>query len=133
MPRYNMLSSFFLLLSAAASLKSSVVAFSPLPSNLPTSSAVSALFDTKVGIFFGTSTGSTEEVAYLISEEFGPDIASEPIEIDGVADSVASEFAKYGALVVGTPTWNTGADSGKLILIACLLDWVDDVCWIEFR
>ena len=72
-------------------------------------------------------------MAYLISEEFGPDIASEPIEIDGVADSVASEFAKYGALVVGTPTWNTGADSGKLILIACLLDWVDDVCWIEFR
>ena len=133
MPRYSMSPSLFLLLSAAASLKSSVVAFSPLPSNLPTSSAVSALFDTKVGIFFGTSTGSTEEVAYLISEEFGPDIASEPIEIDGVADSVASEFAKYDALVVGTPTWNTGADSGKLILIACLLDWVDDVCWIEFR
>ena len=122
MPRYSM-SSLVLLLSAAASLKSSVVAFSPLPSkpsNLPTSSAASALYGTKVGVFFGTSTGSTEEVAYLISEEFGPDIASEPIEIDGVADSVASEFAKYDALVVGTPTWNTAADSGKLISFVCL-------------
>lgn len=37
-------------------------------------------------------------------------IASEPIEIDGVAGSVAAEFAKYDALIVGTPTWNTGAD-----------------------
>lgn len=62
-----------------------------------------------IGIFFGTSTGSTEEAAHLISAEFG-DVASEPIEIDEVQGSVAAEFAKFDALVVGTPTWNTGAD-----------------------
>ena len=112
-------SSSVLLLSAAASFMSVVpeacVAFSPLPSNanLPASSITTALFGTKVGVFFGTSTGSTEEVAYAISEQFGSDVASEPIEIDGVADSVASEFAKYDALVVGTPTWNTGADQER--------------------
>lgn len=62
-----------------------------------------------IGIFFGTSTGSTEEAAHLISAEFG-ELASEPIEIDGVQGSVAAEFAKFDSLVVGTPTWNTGAD-----------------------
>lgn len=67
----------------------------------------------KIGIFFGTSTGSTEEVASLISEQFGADVASEPIEIDAIQGSVASTFAKYDALVVGTPTWNTGADTER--------------------
>jgi len=45
----------------------------------------------------------------LISAEFG-DVASEPIEIDEVQGSVAEQFSKFDALVVGTPTWNTGAD-----------------------
>jgi len=62
-----------------------------------------------IGVFFGTSTGSTEEAALLIAAEFG-ESASEPIEIDEVQGSVAAEFAKYDNLVVGTPTWNTGAD-----------------------
>ena len=60
-----------------------------------------------VGIFFGTSTGNTESVADMISSEFGGD-ASEPIDIDSVQGTLADEFAKYDALVVGTPTWNTG-------------------------
>lgn len=45
----------------------------------------------------------------MIAAEFGDD-ASEPIEIDEVQGSVAEQFAKFDALVVGTPTWNTGAD-----------------------
>mmetsp|Transcript_4411 Transcript_4411/g.8906 ORF Transcript_4411/g.8906 Transcript_4411/m.8906 type:complete len:180 (+) Transcript_4411:99-638(+) len=63
-----------------------------------------------VGIFFGTSTGSTEEAAHLIATEFGSDVATGPFEIDEVQGSVADEFAKYDSLIVGTPTWNTGAD-----------------------
>ena len=31
-------------------------------------------------------------------------------KIDEVQGSVAAEFAKFDSLVVGTPTWNTGAD-----------------------
>ena len=68
------------------------------------------VYGTKVGIFFGTSTGSTQEAADLIAAEFGTEVASSPIEIDEVQGSIADEFAKYDALVVGTPTWNTGAD-----------------------
>ena len=61
-----------------------------------------------VGIFFGTSTGNTEDAADMISAEFGDD-ASDPIDIDAIQGKLADEFAKYDALVVGTPTWNTGA------------------------
>jgi len=68
--------------------------------------------NTIVGIFFGTSTGSTQEAADLISAAFGDEAASEPIDIEEV-DSVADEFSKYDALIVGTPTWNTGADTER--------------------
>mmetsp|Transcript_16658 Transcript_16658/g.23149 ORF Transcript_16658/g.23149 Transcript_16658/m.23149 type:complete len:319 (-) Transcript_16658:118-1074(-) len=62
-----------------------------------------------VGVFFGTSTGSTEDAAYLLVDELGADAVG-PIDIDAIQGSVAKEFAKYDALIVGTPTWNTGAD-----------------------
>lgn len=68
----------------------------------------------KVGIFFGTSTGSTEEAAYGIMEALGPDIIStEPIEIDSLEGKLADTFSKYESLIVGTPTWNTGADTER--------------------
>jgi len=70
------------------------------------------LFAGKVGIFFGSSTGSTEGVADMIAAEFGDD-AEGPFEIDGIQGSVAKKFGEYDALVVGTPTWNTGADSER--------------------
>ena len=103
-----------------ASCVSGVRAFSPSSPSFgrrsaslsPYSCSIIVLSGSKVGIFFGTSTGSTEEVAHLISEEFGEE-ASDPIEIDGVQGSVEKDFAKYDALVVGTPTWNTGADTER--------------------
>mmetsp|Transcript_12172 Transcript_12172/g.18263 ORF Transcript_12172/g.18263 Transcript_12172/m.18263 type:complete len:303 (-) Transcript_12172:70-978(-) len=94
------------ILAAAAN---DAAAFAFVPSRV-VSNKESALYGTKVGIFFGTSTGSTQEAADLIAEEFGDDVASSPIEIDEIQGSVAAEFSKYDALVVGTPTWNTGAD-----------------------
>lgn len=66
----------------------------------------------KVLIIYGTSTGSTETVADMIAEEFGSD-AEGPIEIDGIHGSLAKKFADFDALIVGTPTWNTGADTER--------------------
>lgn len=63
----------------------------------------------KVGIFFGTSTGSTQSVADMIKKELGDD-ADGPFDIETLEGSVADNFGKYPALIVGTPTWNTGAD-----------------------
>ena len=70
------------------------------------------LFAGKVGIFFGSSTGSTEGVADMIAAEFAGD-AEGPFEIDVIQGSVAKKFGEYDALVVGTPTWNTGADTER--------------------
>ena len=60
----------------------------------------------------GTSTGNTANVADMIAEEFGDD-AEGPFEIDELQGSVAKTFAEYDSLVVGTPTWNTGADTER--------------------
>jgi Flavodoxin len=62
--------------------------------------AMTAL-DATVGIFFGTSTGSTQEVADLIKEELGDD-AEGPFDIETLEGSVKSNFEKYDALIVGS-------------------------------
>jgi len=66
----------------------------------------------KILIVYGTSTGSTETVADMIAAEFGSD-AEGPIEIDGIHGSLAKKFADFDAIIVGTPTWNTGADTER--------------------
>ena len=66
----------------------------------------------KVGIFFGTSTGSTEEVADLIKAEFD-DEADGPFDIETLDGPIKNHFEKYDSLIVGTPTWNTGSDTER--------------------
>ena len=68
----------------------------------------------QVGIFYGTSTGSTMTAADAIYEAFGPDVAAEPVDIETIeAGGIAAAFGAHDALVVGTPTWNTGADTER--------------------
>jgi len=57
-----------------------------------------------VGLFFGTQTGNTEEAAGVISEKAGVD-AQDWGDLAETAD-----LAGYDGLIVGAPTWNTGAD-----------------------
>lgn len=67
----------------------------------------------KVGIFYGTSTGSTQDVAHLIATELGPAVADDPVDVEEIKGKVADAFSNYESLVVGTPTWNTGADTER--------------------
>jgi len=67
------------------------------------------------GVFFGTSTGNTEEVADTLVakiKELGFE-SPDPICVDNVVGSLSDEFAKYENLIVGTPTWNTGAETER--------------------
>ena len=63
-------------------------------------------------IIFGTSTGSTETVADMIFEGLEGQ-AEGPFDIETLDGSVKDFFEKYDSLIVGTPTWNTGADTER--------------------
>ena len=56
------------------------------------------------GIFFGSSTGTTEDVAGRIAEKLGIDAS----DIHNVADASAADVAPYEALILGTSTWGSG-------------------------
>lgn len=80
----------------------------------PASEVVVTLSMAQVGIFYGTSTGNTQTAAELIYEAFGSDVAAEPVDVDTLDKSqLAKAFGEHDALVVGTPTWNTGADTER--------------------
>ena len=47
-------------------------------------------------------------------QAFGSDIAAEPVDVDTLkAGSLAQSFGQHGALICGTPTWNTGAETER--------------------
>ena len=64
-------------------------------------------------MFYGTSTGNTESVAYMIVDELGPDVAHGPFVVDDIAGFVSDKFGEFDSIIVGTPTWNTGADKER--------------------
>lgn len=64
----------------------------------------------KVGIFYSTSTGNTEEIAGIIKEKLGDECPDDPKDI---AESTASDLTSYDTVVIGAPTWNTGADDER--------------------
>lgn len=58
----------------------------------------------KIGIFYGSSTGTTEEVANKIADKLG--VAS--ADVHDVAKLTADMVAPYDLLVLGTSTWGDG-------------------------
>merc|ERR1711933_596529 len=56
-----------------------------------------------VGLLYASQTGNTETVAGYIAEAAG-------IEAADVGDYGAEDLAEFDGLIVGCPTWNTGAD-----------------------
>mgnify|MGYP002461750743 FL=1 len=58
----------------------------------------------KIGIFYGSSTGTTESVAYTIAQKLG--VASNDVHD---ASKLTGEMVKeYDVLVLGTSTWGCG-------------------------
>jgi flavodoxin I len=58
----------------------------------------------KTGLFFGSSSGTTEDVAQRIAKQLG--IAAS--DIYNVCDTPASAVDPYEVLILGTSTWGSG-------------------------
>jgi len=58
----------------------------------------------KVGIFFGSSSGNTEDIANKIQEFIGESNA----EIHNADSADADDISKYSNLILGSSTWGAG-------------------------
>merc|ERR1719258_577598 len=59
-----------------------------------------------VGLVYSTTTGNTETVAGYITEKTG-------IEAVDIGDLDGDSVAAYDGLIIGAPTWHTGADTER--------------------
>ena len=57
-----------------------------------------------MAIFYGSTTGNTEEAAEKIRAELG-DLVD---HMGDIADSELDELTNYDVLIIGIPTWNVG-------------------------
>jgi flavodoxin I len=59
---------------------------------------------TKIGLFYGTQTGSTQAVAEMIQSYLGKD----KVDLIDVSRASTDDFKDYQYLIIGCPTWNIG-------------------------
>ena len=57
-----------------------------------------------IAIFFGSTTGNTENVAEMISSEFGSLVSTTA----NITDIEPEDLLEHDVLVFGIPTWNVG-------------------------
>lgn len=62
------------------------------------------IFMVSVGIFFGSDTGNTENIAKMIQQQLGNDVA----DVFDIAKSTKEDLAQYDRLLLGIPTWYYG-------------------------
>ena len=58
----------------------------------------------KIGLFYGSDTGNTENIALKIREK----ISKENVYIIDMYDATIEEFAKYDKIILGLSTWHDG-------------------------
>lgn len=75
----------------------------------------------KIGIFFGTDSGTTRLMAKKMSKLLG-DAAAKPVNVNR---STADDLLQYDALILGTPSYGVNQLPGKSTKVV-------DGCWEEF-
>merc|ERR1719384_1664037 len=86
-----------------ATVASGVAAFT---SKAP-SARVSSSLSMSTGVYYSTQTGNTETVAGYIAEAAGVS------DFKDISDSTQSEIEGHDSLIIGAPTWHTGADDQR--------------------
>ncbi len=63
----------------------------------------------KIGIFFGTETGTTRLVAKKIHKLLGDEIADKPVNVNRITPQ---DMLQYDAMILGTPSYGVGEIPG---------------------
>jgi len=58
----------------------------------------------KIGLFYGSDTGNTENIAQKIAEQLG----EERVDIIDMYDVEKEAFSKYSQIILGLSTWHDG-------------------------
>ncbi|HEY7885415.1 MAG TPA: flavodoxin FldB [Cellvibrionaceae bacterium] len=58
----------------------------------------------RIGLFFGSDEGNTQQVAARIAKRLGPD----SVDVYDIADVTQLTFADYERIILGIPTWDFG-------------------------
>lgn len=75
----------------------------------------------KIGLFFGSTTGNTANVAKMIKERLG----SETVDIFNIQAAKAEDIQKYEILIFGTSTWGYGEMQDDWAAFESNLDNID--------
>jgi flavodoxin I len=62
---------------------------------------------TPIGLFYGTNTGFTQLVAYLIEKEFNT-VAPDLLTVHDITEESVEKMLAYDYLIIGCPTWDVG-------------------------
>ncbi len=76
----------------------------------------------KIGIYFGTDSGTTRLIAKKIAKKLGDEVADKPVNVNRTS---LDDLLEHDAIIMGTPTYGEGqlpgVDTG-----------VKDGSWVEF-
>jgi flavodoxin I len=64
----------------------------------------------KIGIFFGTETGTTRLIAKKMHKLLGEDVAEKPVNVNRI---VPADMLRHDALILGTPSYGVGQIPGR--------------------
>jgi flavodoxin I len=77
---------------------------------------------TKIGIFFGTDSGTTRLMAKKMAKKLGDTVCDKPLNVNRIS---VDDLLKYDALILGTPSYGEGSLPG-------VDTGVKDGSWHEF-
>jgi len=66
----------------------------------------------KIGIFFGTETGTTRLIAKKLHKLLGDELAAKPVNVNR---TTPAEFLRYDSLILGVPSYGDGAMPGRSV------------------
>ena len=61
----------------------------------------------KIGLFYGTSTGNTQDVSEMVAKEIDSKYPGQ-VELFNIADVEAKDLLNYKNLIIACPTWYDG-------------------------